>query len=270
MSHRLILPSLALLLSFGAFADQPAQADLSAPEIAACMRGNLPSQLAVEDFVLSSKSANGAEEVVSGQIYYSRKKSAEGLGPARAMMRLENPAPLRNAAYLLIETDDYMRDGVFVFLPALNRVRRVAGTLADGQLFGTDISYYDFKQIRSAFADMGPTLLHATQEREHKTYHLRLHPGSAENAPYQHVDATIDARSCLPLRVEMYEHGRLVKVLSVSREAIRRDQTRWYPAEFSVHDLIRNSHTTLRTTGFDTQTELPDKLFSPSSFYRVF
>ena len=52
-----------------------------------------------------------------------------------------------------LSTDDYLRDGMFVYLPAVKRVRRVTGTFADGALMGTNFSYFDFKQLQNTFGD---------------------------------------------------------------------------------------------------------------------
>lgn len=240
----------------------------SSQDVAACMRANLPRHFAVEDFVLSSRSPNGSEEVLSGQIYFSRETRQKGLGPARAMMHIENPAPLRDAAYLLFETDDYMRDGMFVFLPAMNRVRRVSGTLADGQLFGTDISYYDFKQFRTAMGDMDASDMQPGLFNGRRVYQLRFTPKDPQASPYEFVDAQIDAQSCLPLQLRIHEQGHLKKILSIPVDAIRRDGERWYPAEFTIHDQLNNSSSTLRTTSYDSATPPAEKLFHPSTFYR--
>lgn len=249
-----------------------AQAPASDPaeSVSACMRGNLPREFSVEDFVLISSTQGGSREVISGQIYFSRETRGGELGLARAMMRISAPAPLRNSAYLMIETDDYLRDGMFVYLPAVNRVRRVSGTFADGRLFGTDISYFEFKQFRGAFGDMNARLIGSETHQGRSVQRMRYTAKSADESQYSHVDALVDDTSCLPLRVEFFGDGRVRKQLEVPVDAIVADGTRWYMREFSVLDLDRQSRTTVNTTGFSSSKDLPERLFHPKFFHSAF
>lgn len=257
-----------LALSFLAPAQPPAE---SGEQIAACMRDNLPERFWVEDFVLTSRAASGDAEAISGQLYFTRQTRDGQTGPSRAMLRIENPSPLRNAAYLILESEDYLRDGMFVFLPAVNRVRRVSGSMADGQLFGTDISYYDFKQFRSALSDMRAGQAVAVQHENRPAWSLRFDPAADEEAGYERVDAVIDAQTCVPRVLEIYENGRLRKTFTVPLDAIKPyADGRWYIAEFSMHDHLKDSDTTIRTLGFDTSRSLPEQLFHPSTFYRAY
>lgn len=269
--HKLRMKHLFLTAALLALSPALQSAPLSSgQEVASCMRANLPRHFSVEDFVLSSRSANGHEEVMTGQIYFSRENRQRELGPARAMMHIENPAALRDSSYLLIETDDYLRDGMFVFLPAINRVRRVSGTMADGQLFGTDFSYHDFKLFRSALRDMNAGEMKPSVFNGRPSYQLRFTPKTGVETPYDFVDAQIDAQSCLPLILHIHEQGHLKKTLEVPAHAFEREGDYWYAREFTIRDLQSKTSSTLRTTGYDTQTRPPEALFNPATFYRRF
>jgi hypothetical protein len=260
---RVFLLSLLIPLTLQA---APQAAD-TAESVTACMRNNLPREFSVEDFILVSSTKNGSKDVIGGQIYFSRENRGGELGLARAMMRIKYPAPLRNSAYLMIETDDYLRDGMFVYLPAVDRIRRVSGTFADGRLFGTDISYFEFKQFRGAFGDMNPRLLGAEHYQGRAVKRMRYSPQDAADTHYEYAEALIDDLSCLPLKIDFIGEGQVRKQMRVPIEAIKADKSRWYMTEFSVRDLDRASETTFKTTGFDSKTDLSDMLFNPKTFH---
>lgn len=239
-----------------------------AARIMACMQANLPERFSVEEFVLSSSNADASQQTLSGQFFFTRvSRTGDEVAP-RAMMRIEYPQALRDASYLVISSDDYLRDGMFVYMPAVDRVRRIAGTFADGRLFGTDLSYYDYKQFRNAFGDMQPSWMGADTHQGRSVDRMRFTPSVADETSYDHVDALIDRKSCLPLKLDFYENGRLRKVLDVPAESIRADGKRWYMQEFTIRDLRGNTATTMRTTGFSSSAPLSDALFHPASFYR--
>lgn len=243
-------------------------AEDTANGIKACMQANLPNSFSIEEITLISESAEGSRAIVSGEIYFTRHDRHGELGPARVMMKLVQPAALRDSAYLVVESEQYARSGMFVYLPAVSRVRRVTGEMADGRLFGTDITYYDFKQLRSAMHDMQPQYI-KRMEGDRPAHLLRFSPTEDINVGYDHVMATIDEQSCLPLTMEFFNGKNLVKTLDVPVEGIRKDQGRWYPSEFTLSDHIYKSRTTMKTTGFRSDTKLSEMLFHPASFYRA-
>lgn len=262
---------LLFLLGFLAtpFTSIGAQPVSDAASVMACMRDNLPRRLEVEEFVVLSSSQDGARETLGGEIFFTRERMNGDIGRARAMMRITQPAALRNSAYLILETDDYLRDGMFVYLPAVARVRRVSGEIADGRLFGTDITYYDFKQIRSAFGDMNAEYVGMSSTQGRPVHTLKLSPDEQVNAGYDHLIAQVDSHTCLPLSLSFYQQGQLIKEASVPANTIVADGDRWYPTEFTLRDLINGSQSTLRTIGFRSSEQLPERLFHPASFYRV-
>ncbi len=262
---------LLILLSFLSLplASPAAATEAEAASVMACMRENLPTRLEVEEFVVLSSSQDGNRETLSGEIYFTRERMNGDIGRARAMMRITQPVALRDSAYLILETDDYLRDGMFVYLPAIARVRRVNGEIADGRLFGTDITYYDFKQIRSAFGDMDAQYLKQDIAQNRPVHNLRLTPDAEVNAGYDELIAQVDIETCLPLNLSFYQQGELIKDATVPAHAIEADGERWYPTEFTLRDRINNSQSTLKTIGFRSDEKLPERLFHPASFYKA-
>jgi hypothetical protein len=257
------------LIPIGAHA-APAAPTTEVQVITACMRANMPLEFSVEDFVVTSSNAAGAKESIGGQIYYSRESSDGEPGPTRAMLRIQSPALLRNSAYLMLETENTRSDNMFVYLPAVDRVRRIVGNMADSRLFGTDISYYEFKQFRSAFGDMSPALLGRAELAGRAVQQVRFTPKDSTDTEYDHADAAIDVATCLPLKIEFFSNNKRVKLFTVPVEAIRQDNEHWYMTEFTLEDLVNNSSSVMQMSGYRSDKKLPGKLFSPVNFYRSF
>ena len=237
-------------------------------EIMACMQANLPRRFSIENFMVSSQTTQGSRQTLSGQIYFSREDAAGNLAPTRAMIKVDQPAALRDSAYLILETDDYAKSGMFVFLPAMQRVRRVSGEMADGRLFGTDISYYDFKQFRSAFGDMQVSYLGSQQLADRAIEKLRLDPMPDINVGYSYVIASIDPKTCLPLKLQFHDQLQVIKELTVPANAMVPNGEHWVMNEFTMRDFITGGQTTFKSSGLRSDQKLPEKLFHPASFYR--
>ena len=57
---------------------------------------------------------------------------------------------MRDAAYLVREASDPGKEEeMYVYLPALQKVRRITGAMKDSSLFGTDLSYSGPKRSRT-------------------------------------------------------------------------------------------------------------------------
>lgn len=250
-----------MLFSIGARAHGT---ELEAGQVLACMRANVPAAVRVQQIELTANDRQGAERKLSGRLYATREKEAGGSrGLMHAMLRIDGPDHLSGAAYLVRETDDYLRDGMYVYLPSIRRVRRVTGTFADASLLGTSFSYYDFKQISSAFGDLDPR----SEPGERAVHVLRFSPLEGVESRYSLVRAWIDEKSCVPLRVEFYEGEKLRKRMSVAPAALVENGGRWYASEVEMQDLVERTKTTLRVVDVHVADDLPSRHFDPNRFF---
>ncbi len=259
MKHLILL--VALLIPVAAHADDAAQRVLE------CLRANVPTTVRVQEFELRITDHLGESSTLSGRLFAQRESRGPQPSFAHAMLRVNQPEHLRGAAYLVRQTDDYLRDGMYVYLPSVKRVRRVSGTFADGALLGTTFSYYDFKQLANAFGDLDAHL-EAPQTIEMRPVHVlsfKVLPGSETR--YSGARAWIDQATCLPLKVEFLEHGKPRKRLTANANALRPYGKFWYLSESELVDLRDNSRTLLRVTKVEGGEPLPKRLFDPNAFY---
>ncbi|HEY1075782.1 MAG TPA: outer membrane lipoprotein-sorting protein [Fontimonas sp.] len=253
----------ALLLQAGAVS-----ASEGAQPVLACLEANVPQQLRIQDIELVASRADSPETTtVRGKVYVLREKSSTGASKVRATLRIATPEYLAGAAYLVRQSETPGQDGMYVFLPSVKRVRRISGEFSDGPLLGTNISYYDFKQMQHAVGDASAARERDDKLQDRPVYVMTYTPTGEAGTQYSLVRLWIDQKSCVPLQVEFMENGKLRKRLSGDAETLTRSGDHWYLSETRLDDLKDQSSTQIRVVTAAPDAELPDRLFNPKSFY---
>ena len=230
-------------------------------EITTCMRANIPETVRIQTFQLQSFDRAGESRLLSGRLTASRETDL-----VRANLRLATPPDLKDAAYLMRESRDGS-DEMYIFLPALNKIRRVVGGTRDNPLFGTDFSYNDLRQLHKAFAGQ-PTQVEAPEMIEGRPVHvLEIRPRAEDQSRYSRVRAWVDVEACTPLRMEFYEGERLSKRLLSPPASLARVDGYWYAAITEMHDLQAGTHTRMSVSEIETGPRLPERLFNPRLFH---
>ncbi len=232
-----------------------------------CMRANVPQQLRIQEVELVATDKAGAVRTLRGKLYAMREAVASGQQLVRATLRIAAPDYLAGAAYLVRQSEELHRDGMYVFLPSVKRVRRVSGEFADGPLLGTNFSYYDFKQMQYAFSDATPTFEGAGELAGRPVDVLLFTPAADAGTRYSRVRSWVDRETCVPLKVEFLEGAGVRKRLSADAAALRRAGEHWYLSEVRLDDLHDQTSTVLRILGVSTGQEPPRRYFEPGSFY---
>lgn len=233
-----------------------------------CMRKNVPDSLRVQDVEFSTADRTGPTSTLKGRLYAEREKVAEGRRHVRAMLHLDAPPNLAGAAYLIREKDGDVKDGMYVYLPSVRRVRRVTGSIADGGLMGTSFSYADFKQMQNTFGNVNTTL-EGTGEIDKRPMHvMAFRPIDASEGGYSLVRSWVDFQTCVPLKAEFYEGTTLRKRLSSPVKALKQADAYWYPALVEMHDLKEELRTSLRVLKVTPDKALSGGYFDPKTFYQ--
>lgn len=252
----------ATLLSGAAAASEGAQ------PVLACMDANVPQRLRIQDIELEATRADSPETTtLRGKVYVLREKNADGSSGVRATLRVTSPDYLAGAAYLVRQSESRGQDGMYVFLPSVKRVRRVSGEFSDGPLLGTNISYYDFKQMQHAVGDANAARERDASLQDRPVYVMTYTPSGAAGTQYSLVRMWVDQKTCVPLQVEFMEAGKLRKRMSGNAGAIRQAGDHSFLSEFRLDDLKDKSSTTVRLVAAQPGPELPSRLFDPKAFY---
>lgn len=235
------------------------------------MRGNVPSGPTVSEVeVTTTDRAADESQTLAGRIFAARQRaSGDTESQLWAMLRVDDPGHLEGAAYLVREVGNVLRDEMFVFLPAVGRVRRITGSFANAPLLGTTFSYFDFKQIWNAFGDLTPAAVGDPDEIRGRPVHkLHLTPRPDTEIEYSKVSVWVDRESCLPLRADFKSDGELVKRFTVPEGGIAQSEGRWYLGRIHMRDIVDNVESDMRIENLKTMDEPGGPFFDPETFHQ--
>lgn len=258
---KLLGSALALALLCGA----PARADEAPQKVFDCMRANLPPTLRVQRIELENTDRSGSSRTLQGRLYALRENSG-GQDLMRVMLRIDAPDYLAGASYLVRQGAAGAEDQMYVYLPSVNRVRRVVGDAGYDSLLGTNFSYVDFKQLESGFSDAA-AVLEAPQQLEQRPVYVLSLKARAEAPGYSAVRAWIDQKTCVALKADFYEGAAVRKEFSGPASALRQSGAYWYLGQAQMRDLRDGTTTQLRILDLSSSAELPTRLFDARLFY---
>jgi hypothetical protein len=245
---------LALVIAGPSAADGDGAADVEE-----CMLGNLPQTTSVQTVVFRSTDRVGAVSELEAKIYW--KRFDDGLN--RVMLKLAKPEKLRGAALLYIEKKGDRRD-LFVYLPAIGKVRRVTSRMVSTSMFGTDFAYEDFERLQGLTPDDFERRRLPDAEVEGQTLQvIETRPAEDYGSAYERAIAYVDRETCVPAKLELYERGdRLRKVLTVDRSRVTREGEGWIPRIVRMEDLRDDTHSELVVEEIEVGKPISRKFFS--------
>lgn len=262
------MPALLLLAAGLVWAAQP-EAD-AAGKVLECMRANMPDELRAQDVEFTTADKNGVASTLKGRLFAAREQTAEGSRHVRAMLSISSPPNLSGAAYLVREKDSDAKDGMWVYLPSVKRVRRVTGSIADGGLMGTSFSYADFKQIQNTFTGAKTVYESAGEIEKRKTHVIAFKPAEAGAGGYSLVRTWVDQQTCVPLKAEFYEGKAVRKRLTTPAASLQKAGDFWFAGLIEMQDLADGMRTTLKVKSVTPNPEpgLSSATFDPKTFHQ--
>jgi hypothetical protein len=155
-----------------------------------------------------------------------------------------------------------------MYLPAVNRVKRIQGNQMSDDLWGTDFSYEDIKQVQGVLVTGKLDRLADEDVGGRKAYQLGVTPQAGQGAAgYEKIVTWIDHQTCLPLKVEFVEAGKLRKRMMLDPAKFTRKGERWVAQQYTITDLLSETRTELRINKIEYERPLADRLFNPQTFY---
>jgi hypothetical protein len=229
------------------------------------MRQNLPQTGSIKEIEMDSVDRSGARRVLQGKLYARAEQQAAKQSNVTIAVRFEAPRDLSGAAYLVRQTASSGDDQIYMFLPAMQRVRRMNTTAASGSLLGTSFSYNDFRQLLSAF-DSSDAKLEGTADLSGRAA-LVVAVKSTGASSYDLVRSWVDRQTCVPMKAEFLSGTKVLKRFHASADALRQSDHYWYLTESIIQDLSEGTATTLRIGKVISGATIPAAYFQPNSFY---
>lgn len=180
-------------------------------------------------------------------------------GDVSTLIRFTSPADIEGTGLLTIDDADGGTDQ-WIYLPAMQRVRRVDSSRQGGRFVNSDYYFEDLKDRKPA-ADshritgrerVGDTLCEV----------LESIPVQADNSVYLKRLSWIDPKSLLPLRMDFFERQPdqpSKRLLVTRREAV---QSYWTVMDSSLTDLQTGHQTRLIVDKVLYDRQLPASLFT--------
>ena len=249
----------ALLLSASsAFAAE------TAAEIEDCVKGNLPPDTAVQTIVF--RTHNRLDEIANAEVKLYWKRIEDDR--SNVMLRFEKPLDRRGSALLMLQKEK--NTDMFMYLPELDRTRRVTGRMLEGSMFGTDFTYEQFQRLQGLAEDVEVNRLDDTELAGNTVQVLEHIPSKAEGTRRERVLSFIDPERCVQLRAEFFDgDGGPRKVLEVDVTSIQQQDGLWIPRKMKMKDLKDGTETDLYIEKLEIGVKIPKRTFSQAGLARA-
>ena len=138
-----------------------------------------------------------------------------GKGTSKQMVEFLLPADVKGTKFLSI-TEPGADDQMWLYLPAVGRERRIAGSAVQGQFMGTDFTFEEISMNENTWKAYTPALA-ADQKIDGKPcYVVKLTP-KGSGVSYTSVVLYVWQEASIPLKIEFFGKGsKLQKVMTFS------------------------------------------------------
>src|SRR5665648_473039 len=240
--------TLCLLFS-GIMAYAGTETTLTVDEIMDKMEETSPdftTQKTISEMILIDEEGN--EEVREMMMF-----SQEGEdGKSSTLVRFLSPKSVKDVTLLNIDDGEK----IYLYMPAYNKPRRIAGSSKSEEFMGTGLSYEDMNMDYKD-KDYKKTLLEETDEE----YIVEVLP-SGEDVSYEKIILHVDKENYYAKKVEFYKViNELTKTLSINKIKVD-DKGKVTPMEIAFTDMLENRVTKIVIKEIEYNIELPSGFFS--------
>ena len=180
-------------------------------------------------------------------------------GRVHSLARLEEPAYLRGMTILTIENLSRGHDA-FIYLPSLQKVRRITTSQKGDSFFGSDVTYEDLERLRVEDFEVGS--LSEETRRGESVYLIEARP--KRKTTYARVVFVIAKSDYAILETHYYKRDQEepFRIYTAPREAMVEEDGHVIPTRLRVEDKVRRSSTDIEFTNLKINPPLDDRLFS--------
>jgi hypothetical protein len=236
-------------------------AELSAPEIQACVQQNFPEDSMVQTMKMVMKDRMGVERLLEAEMFWEKDQQTR---LSKVLLKFDDPPELRGAAVLVVEKTPV--NDMFMFLPELGKTRRITSSMVNGNMMGTDFTYEDFARLQGMIGNLDAVREPDEQVAGRAAFVTVSRPTAGTDSDYDRIRSAVDQATCVPLRVEFFHKGLATpaKQLTVDVTKLSEVKSGWMPRELRMEDLRGGTSTNLVIEKLQVSVPIEKKRFSQS------
>jgi len=204
------------------------------------------TQKTISEMILIDEEGN---EEVREMIMFSQKEEDE---KTSTLMRFLSPKSVKGVT--LLNIDDGKK--IYLYMPAYDKPRRIAGSSKQEEFMGTGLSYEDMSMDYED-KDYEKKLLEETDNE----YVVEVLP-TEEDVSYEKIILHVDKEKFYAKKVEFYETiNELTKTLTINKIKVD-DNGKVTPMEIEFTDIEKNKKTKIVIKEIEYNIELSSNFFS--------
>jgi len=179
----------------------------------------------------------------------------------KMLIKFLAPADVRGTAFLALKKGG--KEEMKLYLPALKRIRRIAGSQKKGSFMGSDFTYDDISNLGGMkIEDYNHKLLKTEEGAGGKVFVVESTPKPGVESSYSKLVVWVPEATYVPTRIEFYKKGKLYKVLQSSKIESFADGKYLIPTYLVMENVKTKHKTILEQQDLEIDVEIPDSVFS--------
>ena len=191
------------------------------------------------------------------------KSLQKDYGPdSKSLMCFLKPSDVKNTIFLQHDFDEPKKeDDKWLYLPALKKVRRIAGSSKNDYFMGTDFTYDD---LGDRNVDEDNHSLLKDESIDGYPCWVKVAVPKDKSYMYSKVVSWVRKDVHIPIKVDYYDrHGQLLKSMKLSD--FRQNQGFWKAFKLEMQNFQQNHKTIINYQKVKYDSNLKDRLFAVSS-----
>jgi hypothetical protein len=221
--------------------------------------GNGESMGSQDPIIVTDKIGKNKEPMASTQ--YSKEDKN---GNARTVIIFTAPSAQKNTRFLTMDNGKGGSDQ-WIYLPALNKVRRIASSESGGSFMGTDFSYDDMSLTSRETDDDAKKFINEENYGGASCYVIDSTP-TDKDYQYQRLRYFVGKDDDLVYKIELYKKSAdtaATKILELSK--YENVDNHWTPKSMKISTVADKTYTTITMTRIQygmSEKQLPDSVFT--------
>ena len=192
------------------------------------------------------------------------KRKTLGDGEAKSVAFFRSPADVKGTAFLVWEHKDQAND-VFIYLPALKKIRRIASDQKNQSFMGSDFSYADMEN--EDVDDAVHKILSEETLKGKPCWVLESIPKPESDSEYSKVITWVTKDGYIPEKMELYsKKGKLFKIMEVARTGPVDGKT--LILDFTMENIQKKHKTQIVLDNVKLDQTIPDSAFTHRAIQR--